>query len=161
MPKKKHHLSIASWVLFVAGYLLFAGKLEISEFIAGIIAAAGAVFLFNFIYVRREPLLVPPKWLPLLLLLPKATIWETWLLLIVLIRWRRGYHSYGTFINYPYRIRAANPHAAALRAYITYGVCFSPNSYLIDFDPKQRVIIIRQLVGNKLSESDESFLELQ
>lgn len=88
-------------------------------------------------------------------------MWETWLLMTALARRLSGRRAEGVLLEYPYLPETESPRSPALRAFMTYGVCVSPNSYLVDIDMRKRVVSIRQLVGQEVSPVDKAFLELR
>lgn len=151
---------LLNWCAFLALYLLFAGKFNWSE------AGAGALFAFlttaavAFLGKHfRDTLWAKPSWMRLLLRIPRAMFQETWLLTLALARKLAGRACTGVFLQTVYPA-PEDEHDSSRRAFMAFGVCITPNSYLVYHDVKTRKVLVRQLMGRELSEIDRKFAEL-
>lgn len=152
--------ALCAWLLFLGFYLLMAGKTDGSELAAGAFAATVTLFLVSMLRERfKKPLRIKPRWLWLLWRVPVAMLTETWQLLAALCRALAGKHVEGELIEYPFH-GPDDRHESARRAVMTFGVCITPNSYLVYVDREQKRVLIRQLVGKELSKIDRLFVEL-
>lgn len=160
MNKKAVAVGAVTWLLFLGLYLLFCGKADPSEVAAGGAAAAIALLLVRTLRDSfRSPLRIKAVWLLLLWRIPIAMFAESWLLLVALVRQLTGGRVEGTMVNHPFPFEE-DRHEAARRAWMTLGVCITPNSYLVYLDREKKTVLIRQLVGRKLSTVDRVFVEL-
>lgn len=151
---------LCSWLLFLGLYLLLAGKGNASELAAGAFAATVTLLLTAMLRERfKRPLRIKPRWLWLLWRVPVAMLTETWQLLVALCRELAGCHVEGEMIEYPFT-GPDDRHESARRAVMTFGVCITPNSYLVYVDRQHKRVLIRQLVGKELSKIDRLFVEL-
>lgn len=149
-----------SWLAFVGLYLLMTGKADVSEIIAGAAAASMALYLVGLLRRKfKKPLFIKPGWIVLLWRIPIAMITESFQLLFALFSRLFGREVEGRFIDHEHPA-PADEHDSARRAFMTFGVCITPNSYLVYYDREKRRVLIRQLVGEKLSKVDELFVEL-
>lgn len=160
MKKSTFLWGSASWVLFVLLYLLLVGKAEADEAAAGAFAASFALFLVHRLRARfKRALLVKPQWLVLLRSIPFATLSESWFLCTALLRRLRGNPVEGRMMEHPFTA-PQDRHDSARRAFMTFGVCITPNSYLVYLDREKKRVLIRQLVGEELSKIDRLFVEI-
>jgi hypothetical protein len=107
----------------------------------------------------KRPLLVRGVWFRLLWRIPIAMFAESWQLLVALLRQLAGRGGDGCFIEH--RFPGPNDeHEAARRAFMTFGVCITPNSYLVQYDREKGTVLVRQLVGTRISKVDRLFVEL-
>ena len=160
--KGKSTRFLLMWPLFTAVYLLITGGFEKEEIVAGAVAGLGAAFLSLGLGVQFDrTVLLKPRWLILLLRIPWAMLAETWLLMTALLRKLGGEDVRGKFITVPCAAGRNDLHGAALEAYMTFGICITPNSYLVYYDQKTGQALIRQLAGKKLSRLDRIFAELR
>ncbi|UFS72130.1 hypothetical protein LPW11_08045 [Geomonas sp. RF6] len=154
-------LAIAlSWVCFSGCYLLLAGSKSPEEIVAA--AAASSFLIFLVLHLKhpfKTPLRLKPSWLLLLLRIPWAMLEESWLLLFPLLRRLRGEEVEGVLLEHPFP-PPRDYHDAARRAFMTFGVCVTPNSYLLLEDRERDTALVRQLVGKEISKVDRLFLEL-
>ena len=147
--------------LFLALYLLFSGSLAGEEVAVGAAAACGNAILVMLLREHfRRPFRVKLAWFVFLWRIPPAMFQESWLLLVALLHRVSGRETAGRFIEHPYPGQQDDEHAAARRAFMTFGVCITPNSYLVLYDRRKRRVLIRQLVGKELSPVDRVFVEL-
>lgn len=148
------------WVACFGLYLAFSGSVSFAEVIAGGIVAATAVLLsMRLRRAFRRPLQCKARWLlPLCRIVP-ALFAETWQLYGALWRRLTGKPAGGRFIGYPYAYHD-DPSAGCRFTVMIFGVSITPNSYPVAYDPKRRMMLLRQLVGEKVSRSDRLFLEL-
>jgi hypothetical protein len=79
--------------------------------------------------------------------------------LTALLRQLRGVETEGHLIEHPFSC-PEDGHDLARIAFMTFGVCITPNSYLVYDDRKNGRVLIRQLVGKDLSTVDRLFVEL-
>ncbi len=150
-----------SWCLVLGIYLLFSGSADPGELMAGAAAAATVLFLLKPLRTYfRKPLKMKRIWFVFLLRIPLAMLQETWLLAIALQRRLMGKEATGRFIEHPYPGEEDDEQDAARRIFMTFGVCITPNSYLVHYDRRKRRVLIRQLVGKSLSPVDRLFVEL-
>lgn len=151
---------IAAWLTFLGLYLLLVGKTDLSEVAAGAASATVALFLVRLLRDKfKRPLLVKASWLLLLWRIPIAMITESFQLLAALATQLFRRQPDGVFLEHEFSA-AEDRHESARRAYMTFGVCITPNSYLVFYDRQTRRAVIRQLVGRKLSTVDRLFVEL-
>jgi multisubunit Na+/H+ antiporter MnhE subunit len=152
------------WGLFLGLYLLLVDTLQASELVAGAILGAGVTLLFQKVealgFDHYHPRL---RWLIPLWRVPGAVVWETWLLLTVVVRrGRGGKRVTGLFLIFPFSAEApGDPDANARRAIMAFGFTVTPNSYVVKMDFERKNIILRQLAGRKLSDLDRRFLEYE
>jgi hypothetical protein len=152
--------SAITWLLFLGLYLLMSGEANLSEGLAGAAAASFALFMVRLLGDKfKEPLLMKPVWFRLLWRIPVAMFSESWLLLKALVDRLAGREVEGVFIDHDFP-GEEDGHDAARRAYMTFGVCVTPNSYLVYQDREHKCVLIRQLVGKDLSKVDRLFVEL-
>ncbi len=160
MNKSRVGTAIVTWLSFLGLYMLFCGKADPLEAVAG---GAAALLALKLVGMLRDsfisPLRVKPTWLLLVWRLPAAMFSESWLLMVALIRELRGKESTGVTIEHPFEF-LADRHESARRAWMTFGVCITPNSYLVFVDRERRQVVIRQLVGREISTIDRLFVEL-
>ena len=151
---------VVSAVFFLVLYLFCAGSTKPEEVLAGSIVAAGSSLLLHHIRKRRRtPMVFTSRWLKPFPRLVPAVFLETALLISVLAKAAVGKKREGGFINYRTNLKGNDPQSSALRAIAAYGVCFSPNSYLVAFTGAE--ILMHQLVGRRLAKSDRVFLRLK
>ncbi len=152
--------ALCSWLIFLGLYLLMAGKANASELAAGAFAATIVLALTGMLGERfKRTLLIKPSWLWLLWRVPVSMLTESWQLLVALCRELSGRHVEGEMIEHPFP-GPDDRHESARRAVMTFGVCITPNSYLVYLDREQKRVLIRQLVGKELSKIDRLFVEL-
>jgi multisubunit Na+/H+ antiporter MnhE subunit len=152
--------SVISWILFLGIYLLLSGKADVSETVAGAAAATVAILLVALLREKfKLTLMMKPIWFLLLWRIPPAMISESWLLLKALVQRLRGEEPDALLIEYPFPGPDDEHHTARL-AFMTFGVCITPNSYLVYYDRKNKRVLVRQLVGKELSTVDRRFVEL-
>lgn len=151
---------VMSWLVFVGLYLLMAGKADVSEITAGAAAASMALYLAGLLRRKfKRPLFMKPGWIVLLWRIPTAMVTESFQLLFALLARLSGREVDGRFIEHEHPA-PADEHDSSRRAFMTFGVCITPNSYLVYYDREMRRVLIRQLVGEKLSRVDQLFVEL-
>ncbi|MBJ6726106.1 hypothetical protein [Geomesophilobacter sediminis] len=151
---------LLNWCAFLALYLLFAGEFNWSEAGAGAVFALLTTAAVAFLGKKfRDTLWAKPSWMRLLLRIPWAMLQETWLLVVALFRKLAGRAATGIFLQTVYPA-PEDEHDSSRRAYMAFGVCITPNSYLVYHDVKSRKVLVRQLVGKELSEIDRKFVEL-
>jgi hypothetical protein len=151
---------IAAWLSFCGLYLLLVGKTDLSELIAGGASATVTLLLVRLLREKfKRPLLVKVSWSLLLWRIHVAMVTESFQLLAALVRQVLGREVDGLFIEHELTAPEDN-HDQARRAYMTFGVCITPNSYLVFYDRENKRALIRQLVGEKLSTVDRLFVEL-
>jgi hypothetical protein len=152
--------SAVTWLLFLGLYLLMSAAVNLSEVMAGAAAASFSLFMVRLLGEKfKKPLLMRPVWFLLLWRIPVAMFSESWLLLKALFARLAGREVEGVFIQHDFP-GEEDGHDAARRAYMTFGVCVTPNSYLVYQDRDKKRVLIRQLVGKELSEVDRVFVEL-
>ena len=160
MDKKAVATAAVSWLLFLGLYMLFCAKADPAEAVTGGAAALLALWLVGMLRDSfRSPLRLKPSWLLLLWRIPFAMFSESWLLLVALLRRLGGAEEEGVLIEHSFDF-PDDAHESARRAWMTFGVCITPNSYLVFLDQKKKKILIRQLVGKELSTIDRLFVEL-
>lgn len=150
-----------AWCAYLALYLIFTGNIGRQELAAGAVTASLALFLV--IRLRRtftRTLSIKPVWLIYLWRIPWAMLEESWLLLVAVLRRLAGQEQEGVFIEHHCPGCDYDRHDAARRAFMAFGVCITPNSYLVHYDPDRNNVLLRQLVGNELSRVDRLFVEL-
>ncbi|GFO63771.1 hypothetical protein M1B72_08295 [Geomonas paludis] len=160
MNKKAITIAVVTWFLFLGLYLLFCAKADPAEAVTGGAAALLALWLVGMLRDSfRSPLRLKPSWLLLLWRIPFAMFSESWLLLVALLHRIAGREEDGVMIEHRFDF-PADEHESARRAWMTFGVCITPNSYLVFLDKKKKRVLIRQLVGKELSTIDRLFVEL-
>lgn len=160
MNGRGRRFAAVTWLLFLGLYLLFCGKVDRAELAAGAAAATVALLLAGLLRDKfKRPLLAKLSWFRLLWRIPVAMLSESWLLLKALV-WRLlGRECEGVFIYHDFTAEE-DEHDDARRAFMTFGVCITPNSYLVYYDREKKRVLIRQLAGKELSEIDRLFVEL-
>jgi hypothetical protein len=160
MPRGSAFSGVLSWSLLLVLYLLLSGNAGLSEVAAGSAAASFVLFLLLLLRDQfKRPLLIKAHWLLLLWRIPVAMFSESWLLTIALLRQLRGGRTHGHLLRHPYT-PPADGHQAARIAFMTFGVCITPNSYLVFHDRAEKQVLVRQLVGERISKVDRLFVEL-
>ncbi|MBJ6749750.1 hypothetical protein [Geomonas anaerohicana] len=160
MNKKAVVTAAITWLLFLGLYMLFCAKADPAEAVTGGVAALLALWLVGLLRDSfRSPLRLKPSWLLLLWRIPSAMLSESWLLLVALLRRLGGREEDGVMIEHRFDF-PEDKHESARRAWMTFGVCITPNSYLVFLDKKKKKVLIRQLVGKELSTTDRLFVEL-
>ncbi len=110
-------------------------------------AAARAGFGFPRLPLRR----LLPCWR-----LPWAVLQESWDLAKALFS---PGPPQGAFHQAAYQPSASPLDDVGARAVLAFGICFSPNSYVVDIDSQRRMVLLHQLVGEKIAATDQAFLE--
>jgi len=148
------------WSLFSGLYLLFADTLQVSEVVAGIVVGAGINVLFQTVEAKGFDHYHPRlRWLIPLWRIPGAVAWETWLLIVAVVRRGIGARRMtGLFITFPFDEEPGDPETNARMAIMAFGICVTPNSYLVKTDFEKKKIFLRQLVGRESSSLDRKFL---
>ncbi|WP_224981839.1 hypothetical protein [Geomonas agri] len=160
MNKKAIATAVVTWLLFLGLYMLFCAKADLAEAVTGGAAALLALWLVGLLRDSfRSPLRLKPSWLLLLWRIPLAMFSESWQLLVALVRTLGGGEEDGVMIEHSFDF-PEDAHESARRAWMTFGVCITPNSYLVFVDKDQKKVLIRQLVGKDLSTIDRLFVEL-
>lgn len=156
-----HHLKpMLSWAVFLAWYLCFSASLERAELITGAVFALAMLLPMH--HLHRDALATlhfKLPWLLPLVKIPWAMFQESWLLCLALFRRLVHGEAQGTF-HERHRLAPADEQRTARRVLLTFGVCITPNSYLVYLDPEAGVALVRQLVGKEVSPLDREFLEL-
>jgi hypothetical protein len=151
---------LVSWAVLWGVYLLLVGNASVSELIVGALLAAGVTALFLWSkYLIAFPVRLQWRFLTPTWRLPGATLWETVLIFIALFRRLAGQDVQGALLRVPFWRTGPEPESATWRTIAVFGVCVSPNSYVVRVDLDEKVIIVRQLVGRELSKNDSKFLE--
>lgn len=152
---------VVGWCLYLCLYLLFAGSIEPAEITAGLITATVTLLLVARLKSRfRRTTSIKPLWLVYLLRIPFSMLQESWLLLTALGKRVAGKEATGIFIEHHCPGCDYDRHDAARRAFLTFGVCVTPNSYLVWWDRASGKVLLRQLVGKEISPVDRVFVEL-
>jgi hypothetical protein len=150
-----------TWCISVGLYLLCAGSLHQMELVAAVAAATIVTALAAKLRVRfLRTLEMKGRWLTLLWRIPPAMFQESWFLLIALLQRLAGKEGEGRFIEHQCPRCEYDHHDSARRAFMTFGVCITPNSYLVSYDPERKRVLLRQLVGRNISPIDRLFVEL-
>ncbi len=140
---------IVSWILLTGLYvLLVVDSVDGSELVAGAVAAAAGATAATAVRSQRLVVFRPRlRWALGLWRLPLQAALDTGILVTVL--WRRlilRRPIEGSFRAVPFRAGGEDPEAAARRA-IAKGVgSFAPNTYILDVDREQELILVHQLV---------------
>ena len=142
----------AGWLAWSAAlfvlWLLLTGTLLTAEVVAGLVAsalgAAAAELVRSQDLVRFSPRL---NWLVRAYKLPGAVTRDSGLLLAALAR-RVLLHRpvTGAFRAIPFEFGGEDARSEARRALITASVTFSPNTYVVGFDPDNDLVLVHQLV---------------
>lgn len=160
MKGKISVLTLIPWFLLWGLYLLCAGSASPAEVVAGAASAGFVTWLLCLLPKDlARPLRFKARWLVLLLRIPWATLKESWLLTRALLLHVRGLPIDEVQIEHPLA-SVDERHRDARDAFMTFGVCITPNSYLVCFDAEKGVVVIRQLVGKELARLDRLFVEL-
>jgi multisubunit Na+/H+ antiporter MnhE subunit len=150
------------WGAFLGIYLIYAGSLSAAELAAGSAVAAFVAFLFlRLRKCFRSTYRFRCSWLPSLLRIFPAVFTESWQLYVCLAKRTVGKEVHGRFLEHRYVVDPADPHSSARFAFMTFGVCVTPNSYLVRVDRSKGNATVRQLAGDKMSVIDRKFLELE
>lgn len=153
---------LISWLALWVSYLALVGSLKPAELVAGLLAAAAGSVLLGLARAIGFPAFRPVlSWFWALRVLPWAMVWETWLLTVAL--WRRlvlRQPVLGASLEVSFPYKSGDKHYAARVVLMTLGVCITPNSYLVNLDREAGIAHVRQLVGRKLSKSDQAFINL-
>ena len=151
---------LVSWAVLWGVYLLLVGNTSSSELAVGAGLAAGVTALFLWAKsLIAFPVQLRWRFLTPAVRLPGATLWETALIFVALFRRLAGRDVHGTLLRIPFWRTGKDPESATWRTIAVFGVCVSPNSYVVRVDLDEKVIIVRQLVGRELSKNDSKFLE--
>ena len=137
-----------TWVLFAGIYLLLAGKITITEILAG--AGATTVALAFAVLRRgaaRRRLRLRVPWLqvigaPLVSLFPDAGRVALVLLRAVL---RRPAGAAGSAVRQPFAPGTADPEDAGRRALVTLGISLAPNGYVLDLPNDGCCLLLHRL----------------
>jgi multisubunit Na+/H+ antiporter MnhE subunit len=138
---------LAAWALLFALWMLLAGTLAISEIVAGMVGAAIAAIAVEVVRRQRLARFRPdPRWLRYLWGVPWQTLKEFGLVMSTLwramvLRRRVG----GRFVTLRFPVGGSDSRSAARRAVFTAGTSFAPNSYVVDFDRDEGVVLVHQL----------------
>lgn len=152
---------LIAWCSYFSLYLLFSGSLDGQELVAGAITASIVLSLVHRLRSTfTRTLAIRPVWLIFLWRIPWAMMEESWLLLRAVVRRLAGKEQEGLFLEYHCPGCEYDRHDAARRAFMTFGVCITPNSYLVHYDAEAEKVLLRQLVGKELSRVDRLFVEL-
>lgn len=149
-----------AWLILFGSYLFFAASLDTAEIVAG--GAVGCVAALLFVKVRRHgPAFRPPlRWFVPFKYAPRALVSETWLLARSAVYRLAGKRRRGRFMVLPFSAPGGEGQRSAARGILTFGICLTPNSYVVCIDRPCNRVLIRQLVGRELAFSDRVFLEL-
>jgi hypothetical protein len=137
------------WAVCFALWLLLVFKTEAAELVAGAAAAALAATAVELVRARGyAPFSGSPRWIRALRGLPARMLVDTWLLARAL--WRqlaRGEPIQGRFrvVHLP-DSAGDDPRSEARRAVAKWLGGISPNSYVVGFDEKRELVLVRQLV---------------
>ena len=154
---------IVSWVLLTGLYLLLVvDSIDLSELVMGAVAAAVGAAAGTAVRSQRLVVFRPRLYWALgLWRLPLQAVLDTGILVAALWRslvLRRPVD--GSFRAVPFRAGGEDPEAAARRA-IAKGVgSFAPNTYILDVDREQELILVHQLVPKPDQPSSVDPLEL-
>jgi hypothetical protein len=150
-----------AWGLYLCLYLLLAGSSELAEVIAGAITATLSLLLVARLKSRfRRTTSIKAVWLIYLFRIPLSMLTESCLLLVALLKRLGDKETTGVFIEHHCPGCEYDRHDAARRAFMTFGICVTPNSYLVSWDRKSGTVLLRQLVGKEISPVDRVFVEL-
>jgi Na+/H+ ion antiporter subunit len=135
------------WVALFVLYVLLVFKTESAEFVAGALCAAVAATAVTLVRSRGKIHFAPGyRWLRAMPALIVAVVVETVLLTRVLWRALRGERVHGRMrcIHFP-DARRKGPEAMTRRAVEKFLGSVSPNSLVVGFDERHRVVIVHQL----------------
>jgi multisubunit Na+/H+ antiporter MnhE subunit len=138
---------LTAWLLLFALWMLLAGTVAISEIVVGVVGAAIAATAVEV--VRRQRLVrfrPDPRWLRYLWRVPWQTLKEfglvMWTLWRVMVLRRR---ARGRFVALRFPVGGSDSRSAARRAVFTAGASFAPNTYVVDFERDEGVVVVHQL----------------
>jgi multisubunit Na+/H+ antiporter MnhE subunit len=142
---------LAAWLLLFVLWMLLAGSLDPLEGIAGVAAATiGATAVEVVRRQRIAPLRPRPSWLLRVWSLPVRIVREFGLILMVL--WRRVAQRkrvHGVFRAIPFEVGGRDSRSIARRAAVTMAASLAPNRYVIDFDAREDLVLVHELVPRR------------
>lgn len=147
------------WLLLCGLYLCLAGALAAEEVIAAaLVGAAGAWLTVRVHRLGFFQLRLRPRWLRPSIYLPWSTLQDTWMITAVLWECLRHPRRSGQTLEFAYE-DAGGEEGEGRKALMIYAVCITPNEYVLEVPPGRQKVMIRILVGRKLSKSDRLFVE--
>jgi hypothetical protein len=145
---------LVAWLAFFWLWLLLAGEWNRTEWIAAAAAAGVAAALGEL--ARRSARLrarLRPRALASVWALPHQIVADfgilLWALAASLIR-REVVR--GRFVARPFPASGRGADAVGLRAWIGLAATFSPNAYVVGFDPDEKLVLMHDLVVARSSE---------
>jgi multisubunit Na+/H+ antiporter MnhE subunit len=129
------------WLLLVSSFVVAEQVLGLA---ASAVAATAAVAVGRQRLIRFRPRL---RWLYAYRRLPLRAVSETWLVLGALLRQLAGGRpARGRFFTVPVSLPEDPDQSATKRALLTAGESFPPNSYVLEIDTKQGLMLVHRLV---------------
>jgi multisubunit Na+/H+ antiporter MnhE subunit len=142
--------------LFVL-WLAFVNTVDGVEMLAGagasLIAAVGAELVRSRRLTEYAPGAASARGL---WRLPKLIVTDT--LTVFGALWRdvvRGEEIRGAFRAVPFGGSGDDPASAGLRAISTLRISITPNTYVVDFDPEERLVLVHQMVPAKREDASK------
>ena len=141
--------AVVAWLLLFGLWMLLVGTLTPSEVVAGVAAAAIAVFALEVVIRRQGVRFRPdPRWVLRAWVIPWRTVREFGKLTLALWRGlvlRR--RVVGRFVALDFRARGNDGRSVARRAVVTIAGSFAPNTYVVDFDRQRDRVIVHELLS--------------
>ena len=138
---------LAAWSLMFALWMLLAGTLALSEVLVGTVSAAVAAMAVEA--VRRQGLVrfrPDPRWLLRVWRLPGRALREFAGLTLALARsLSRRRRVRGRFVALPFPVGGNDRRSSARRAVFTLAASLPSNTYVVDFDRRERRVLVHQL----------------
>ena len=140
---------VARWVALVAVWFLITGSVDLSEVVAGAVAALGGVAAE--VVVRRQRLVRARfrlRWFRHVWRLSGRTVGDTVRVLAALVRHLVGRRVEGRFRSEPFR-SGHGDEASARRALITAAWSLPPGTYVVGFDEDQGRVLLHEFPGER------------
>jgi hypothetical protein len=140
------------WAICFVLWMLLVFKTELAEIVAGAASAALAATAVELVRARGyAPFAGDLRWARAFLRLPRHIVVDTWLLTRAV--WRqlvRGEPIQGRFRVVHFSDCAGDdPRSEARRAAAKWLGGVAPNAYVIGFDEKRNLVLVRQLVATE------------
>jgi len=131
---------------FLGLWMLFVFQLNWTEAAVGAAAVAFTIFLtqatLNSVALRFRPRI---RWLFQASLLPKMIATDSWILAKDLIRRLQGKRTHSSYAEIHFPSGGSDSRSSARRALVLLFVSMTPNSVVLDVDPRREMILLHHL----------------
>jgi hypothetical protein len=138
--------ALASWIAFVALYLLCVAQLSLPEFLFGsCVAAATTLFL---LIVRRQSshhFAIYARWLNKLRSIPLQMLIDCAIVFRAILRRPARSRGSGRFKLRDFHPGNEHPAARMRRALVTIAISCAPNSFVLGTTPNKEQLLVHQL----------------